>query len=253
MTDQSVFNESETSVTTDTTTIQTNPFEDQLKGIVNEDGKQKYDSLPKALEGLKNSQEYIPQLKTELQSKEAENAALREQLARTEAVEDVVSRLSNQQAVPTENTTQVQGLDENAVKGLFNQYTQDQQRSAAQASNENTVNSALVNLYGEKAGEIVANKAAELGTTVQALQETARVNPQLVLAAFGQTKDQTSVTNGSVSIPAVNPTDTGVTAPEKSLLAGATSKEQAAFMRQIRDEVWAENGITGPLKTRKGI
>ncbi|UCW44315.1 hypothetical protein, partial [Pseudomonas phage PPAY] len=32
--------------------------------------------------------------------------------------------------------------------------------------------------------------------------------------------------------------------PEKSLLKGATSKEQAEFMRRIREEVYAQHGIT---------
>jgi hypothetical protein len=32
--------------------------------------------------------------------------------------------------------------------------------------------------------------------------------------------------------------------PEKSLLSGATSKQQAEFMRQIKERVYARNGIT---------
>ena len=58
MTDQSsVFNEeTNSSVTPDTTaTPDLTALADQLKGIKNEDGNQKYDSLPKALEGLANS------------------------------------------------------------------------------------------------------------------------------------------------------------------------------------------------------
>src|SRR3989304_5674023 len=68
-------------------------YADLLKTIQNEQGQQKYDSLPKALEGLAHAQQYIPQLKTELQTKEQELITLREELAKRPAVDAVVTRL----------------------------------------------------------------------------------------------------------------------------------------------------------------
>ena len=117
---------------------------------------------------------------------------------------------------------------------------------AAESVNEQLVNDALVASYGDKAAEVLSAKAAELGTTVKALQQQSRENPKLVLAAFGQQSAPSGPTTGSVNIPATRPTNDGkVTAPEKSLLSGSTDREKVAFLRQIREEVYKEHDITG--------
>ncbi len=91
-------------------------FADQLASIRNEDGKPKYDSVQKALEALNHSQEYIPQLKTELQQREERITALERELEKRGSVEDVVSRLTGKQEQdpPREEGTPPQsaGLDE---------------------------------------------------------------------------------------------------------------------------------------------
>lgn len=236
------------SVTPDVTaTPELNALADQLKTITNADGNQKYDSLPKALEGLANSQTYIPELQGKLTTVEAENAALKEKLAKTEAVEDVVSRLTqNQQAAPVEVTPQPSGLDENAVIKLLEQVTTQKAVLAAESANEQKVSDALLEAFGDKAGEVMAAKAAELNTSIEALQKQSRENPQLVLAAFNQQPTQTGPTTGSVNIPRIQaPQPDRVAAPEKSVLTGATAKEQTDFMDKIREQVWRDNGITG--------
>ena len=250
MTDQSnVFEPTTPSATPDTNA---NPdltaLANQLKGITNEDGNQKYDTLPKALEGLANSQTRIPELKTQLNTVQAENTALKEQLAKAEAVEDVVSRLTqNQQAAPAEATPQASGLDENAVMQLLERVNTQNAVAASEDTNEQTVNTALINSYGDKAGDVMTAKAAELGTTVQALQKLSRENPQVVLAAFGQqSAPTTSPTTSSVNIPRMGvPEPERVTAPEKSLLSGSTTREKMAFMDQIKAEVYKDFDITG--------
>ena len=245
MADQSVFEGNNPSGTPDTNTNPETILADQLKTIVNEDGNQKYDNVTKALEGLKNSQEYIPQLKTELSGAQAEISALKEQLAKTEAVEDVVSRLTQNQQAPTQKETpQVTGLDENAVVNLFNQLSAQQQQQATEAQNEAQVSNALSVKYGDKAAEVLNAKAAELGTTREALQEQARKNPQLVLAAFGQNNSQSGVTTSSVNIQPGIVDEEPLQAPEKSVLTGATTREQMDLMAKIRERVYKEHGIT---------
>lgn len=222
-------------------------YADLLAMIKNEEGKQKYDNLPKALEGLVNAQQYIPQLKTELQSKEAELVELRAKLAQQASVEEVVSRLTaNNQPRATEIPSQASGLDEQAVMNLVQQTLAQRDQQSVSASNSAQVQSALVAKYGDKAGEMVAQRAAALGTTTQKLGELASQNPQLVLELFntsapkGPTPTTTSVNTSGFNAPVSNE----LKKPERSLLGGATAKQQTEYMRLIREKVYRDNGIT---------
>ena len=77
------------------------------------------------------------------------------------------------------------------------------------------------------------------------MRELSQESPQAVLSLFGtaQPKQGASVTLGSQSFPASPPQD-DLVLPKKSLLSGATSKDQAAFMAQIKERVYKRNGIT---------
>lgn len=218
-----------------------------LASIKNEQGTQKYDSLPKALEGLANAQQYIPQLKTELQQKEAELAELRNKLAQQASIEDVVSRLTAKQAqTQVESPTQASGLDEKAVLELLERQIAQRESASRASANAQTVHEALASKYGDKAQDVVAAKAQELGTTPQELGKLAAQNPKLVLGLFN-----TSTPSGPK--PTVNGLNTSgfqqapqqpLERPSKSLLRGATSKEQAEFMRKIKEQVYARHGIS---------
>lgn len=219
-----------------------------LTSIKNEQGAQKYDSIQKALEGLANAQEYIPQLKTSLQDKEAELVRLRAELAQRQSVEDVVSRLTapQQQTQVKDEPPVTSGLDEQAVMNLVRQtLAQTQQESTAQ-SNVMKVHETLSSKFGDKAVEVLEAKAKELGTTRQELGKLASQNPNLVLALFGtQASKGASTTTTSVTIPSsYAPAREELKRPEKSLLSGATSKEQTEYMRKIKAEVYAKHGIT---------
>lgn len=219
-----------------------NIFEDQLKNIKNENGEQKYDSLPKALEGLANAQSYIPQLKTELQTKEAELAELRKQLEGRASVEEVVSRLTAQQEsqkAPEQTPAQeAQGLDEKAVAEMFNRFTSQQAKESLSASNAERVRTALTEKFGDKAQEAVQQKAKELGMTPDGIRALASQSPQAALALFGGASLSPQPTTSSLNFPLSSPAPQELKRPEKSLLSGASSKEQAAFMRQIKEEIY---------------
>lgn len=247
MSDQTVFsNDSQAPTPATPQADPSNVFADQLSMIKNENGEQKYDTLPKALDALAHSQQYIPQVKNDLSAAQAEIATLKEQLAKNEAVEDVVSRLTAQQQAPQgEATPQSSGLDENAVESLLANLLNKRDTQVTADSNEKSVSDALFKAYGDKTREVLAAKATELGTTVQALQEQSRQNPQLVLAAFATAPQTTpSVTSGSVTIPPTIPNaPEALKPPEKSVLTGATSREQADYMAKIKAEVYAEHGV----------
>lgn len=221
-------------------------YADLLNNIKNDSGAPKYDSVPKALEALAHSQQFIPQLKADLQNKEAEIAQLKAQLAQTQSVEEVVSRLTQQQqAQVRDEPTQASGLDEAAIMNLVkNVLNQTKQQESAQ-SNVSKVQEALTAKYGDKVTEVLEAKAKELGTTRQELGALASRNPNMVLALFGtQAAPAAKPTTGSVNIPASYvPERQPLARPEKSLLSGATSKDQTEFMRKIKEEVYAKHGI----------
>lgn len=219
-------------------------FADQLKMIKNETGEQKYDSVPKALDALAHSQSFIGQLKTDTEAKDAEIESLKEELAKREAVGDVVEKLTAQQAQP-ESTPQVSGLDEQKAVELFNQLTAQQQAAQIASSNEATVSNALFSQYGEKTQEVVAAKAVALGMTVEGLQQLSQNSPQAALQLFqAQGSGTTKTTTGSVHIPSSAPVEEGVAPPEKSLLLGASSKEQTDYLRKIKEAVYRKHNIT---------
>lgn len=222
-------------------------YADLLNGIKNESGAPKYDSVPKALEGLANAQQYIPELKSKLSAQEQEILALKAELDKRAAVEDVVTRLTAQQSQPQGQgqPTATSGLDEQAVLQLV-QSALGQAKQADQAKmNQAQVQQALATRYGEKANEVVVQKAQELGTTPKQLGELASQNPALVLALFNASAQPgVKPTTGSVTIPASYMSEKPTLGrPEKSLLSGATSKEQAEFMRRIKEEVYAKYDV----------
>lgn len=227
-------------------TTSTPDYSDLLKLVRNESGEQKYDSIPKAFEGLAHAQQYIPQLKNELLQKDAEIANLREQLSKTTALEEVVSRITAQQQAPVKDEpTVTSGLDPRAVEDLVKNILQQTKQQESAESNILKVQQALTAKYGDKTVEMLEAKAQELGTTRQELGQLASKNPAMVLALFGtQAPTGAKPTTSSVVIPSsyTPPVET-LKRPEKSLLSGATSKEQEAFMAKVKADVYARYGI----------
>ena len=245
-TDQSAFNQNDQQQATPAQQepSQQSAFTDQLSMIKNENGEQKYDSVPKALDALAHSQQYIPQLKTEVSAKDAEIAALKEELSKREAVGDVVDKLTAQQAQP-ESTPQVSGLNEQDVLNLVQNFSQQQAQQQTAATNEKLVSDALFGQYGDKTQEVVANKAAELGMTVEALQGLSQTSPQAALQLFGTSATSApKTTSGSINISAQAPKETfDVAPPEKSLLRGASTNEQIDYLRKIRESVYKKHNV----------
>ena len=245
-TDQSAFNSNNQQQETPAQQepSQQSAFVDQLSMIKNENGEQKYDSVPKALDALAHSQQYIPQLKTEVSAKDAEIAALKEELAKREAVGDVVEKLTAQQAQP-ESTPQVSGLNEQDVLNLVQNFSQQQAQQQTAVTNEKLVSDALFGQYGDKTQEVVANKATELGMTVEALQGLSQTSPQAALQLFGTSATSApKTTSGSINISAQAPKETfDVAPPEKSLLRGASTNEQIDYLRKIRESVYKKHNV----------
>lgn len=244
MTDQSVFTQQDPA-TQPPQQAPSNPYEDLLKGIVNEHGQPKYATLADALVALKHSQDYIPQVKGQLTQKEQELADLRAQLQQRESLEEVVSRLTKpSQPEPKDDHPSGSGLDESAVMRLVQeQLVRNQQTQSAQA-NQQQVENALKAKYGDKTVEVVQQRAAELGLTPQALGELSSKSPQAVLALFNSNGPQgPKPTTSSVNTSSFRNDAPPLARPTKSLLTGASNRDQVAYLKQIREEVYRKNGI----------
>lgn len=72
---------------------QTDPFADKLQEIRNESGEPKYRDVPTALDALKNSQQFIEQLKQEKRELEEKYNKTQSELERMGAIEEYVEKL----------------------------------------------------------------------------------------------------------------------------------------------------------------
>lgn len=221
----------------------TDPLQDLLASIKNEQGVPKYKDVPTALSALQHSQSFIDQLKREKAEQDAKLAQLQAELEKRQAVEDVVNRLSQ----PSSNaaTTNTEVITPEQIAKIVQEQLQQTTAITQKEANLRKVNETLISRFGDKAGEVLKAKATELGMTVAELGELAQKTPQAVLAYFPVAQRDTPPSSG-INTSGFQSTvvDTELPNPSKSILSGASSKEQAAFMAQIRQAIHAKYGVT---------
>ena len=247
MTDQSnVFNNQEnTQATPETVQPQSGDiFSDQLKNIKAEDGRQKYDTVEKALDALAHSQSFIPELQGKVTTQEEEITKLREELAKRDGVQDVVDKLAQHQQSQEEVTAPETQIGEADIARLVEATLEKRTQQQVAVDNANKVNKTLVEAFGDKAISVVQAKAKELNTTPEALGKLSEQSPDMVLALFQQKSTSPSLTSGSHNLGFNAPKEEPVGRPEKSLLSGATSADQRDYMRKIKEEVYKKFNVT---------
>lgn len=220
-------------------------FSNQLSSIKAEDGRQKYDTVEKALEALAHSQAFIPELQTKVNTSEAEIATLRTELAARQSLEDLLKRQQGDPTPPDVTPPGQNGISETDIAKIVANQLEQRTQDQVVTENASKVNSALVAKFGDKAQEVVINKAKELGMTPEQLGEMAKNQPNVVLSLFGQAAPAyTPPTSGGyrAGFPDIKPEP--LARPEKSLLAGATESERSAFMAKIREEVYKKYDVT---------
>ena len=237
-------NENVVDSTTTATPDANSLFADQLKSITAEDGRAKYNSVDDALKALKHSQEYIPQLKGKVDSYEAKIAQLEAELAKRSSVEDAVSRLT---ATESQKAQPAQGLDVQAVESLVSQVLSKREQQGVAQQNEQLVDNALKEKFGANAYTELRNKASELGMSVGDLRKLAQQSPKAFLAFFPDKPKDASYNIGGLNSTAFKEPakPTTVQRPEKSVLMGASSQEQAAEFRRHYEAVKAKLKIEG--------
>ena len=219
----------------------------KLADIKNEEGGVKYSDLSKALDALKESQSYIPNLKKEKEALEKELAEVKANSEKQESVEEVVQRLLEKQTKKTEEPAhqqEIKTLGEDDVAAIVSKTLTDAKTQEQLKVNEDTVAKALNEKFGEKSKEVVAAKAKELGMTPERIGELAAENPNIVLSLFSTSTKLTTPSESTVNTSQFQGRpQQELQKPEKSLLSGATANEQKAFMQEIKKRVYERHGV----------
>lgn len=217
---------------------------DKLASIKNERGEPKYRDVPTAIEALQHSQQYIPQLKQENESLREELNRIKAELEQRGSLDETIERLTSQrQQDPSPQETQ--GLTPEQVQEMLEQRLTERERAQVAQRNTQKVEQAIVQMYGDKTKEVVAQRAKELGITPTKLGQLASESPEMVLQLFNvkQTSSQGHPSSSSVNIPPVNKQTTEVGRPDKSLLSGARYKDQLEYLKKLQGKVYSDLGV----------
>lgn len=162
-----------------------NPFADLLGTIRNERGEPKYRDLNTALDALKHSQEFIPQLKSENETLKQELERLRSQVQELNTVKESVQELASRKA-SQENTPQKQ-FDESTVAELVNRTLTQREAEAIQKANVTKVVNTIRERFGDTAEKTFYSKAAEMGMSPAQINKLSMESPQAVFTLLGIT------------------------------------------------------------------
>lgn len=171
-----------------------------LSEIKNERGEPKYKSLPDALNALKHSQEYIPQLTGQLSQKDAELIAARAEAARVVELEKTVLALT-QKPEPPSGTPPQAGLTPEQIAELVTRTLSQKEQADLAKRNTALVADTLKANFGTEAEAKYNAKAAELGMSVAEFNSLAARSPAAVLQMLGA---KTQATPASPTTPTIN-------------------------------------------------
>lgn len=246
----SIFNEDENLDTENKSASQaddtnvTNNFNDLLNNIKNESGERKYNSVESALEALKHSQEYIPNLQGDNKTLTQELETLKSQQSKIDDLTAIVDRLS---APKTETVDQPNSsLTEQDVAKLVQNALSQNKAETSRGANIKSVTDTLSQSFGTEAEKAFYDKADELGMTKESFNELAGTSPKAVLAFFGNTVKDPSLMKGSQGIDhnyQAPPSDGKVVRSEKSVMAGATTRDLTAEFNRHKAAVYTKHGI----------
>ena len=172
------------------------PFNDLLKGIADVNGRQKYNDVESALQSIPHAQNHINTMERELAELRAEKERMAAQLQEQINLQQELQNLQQPQQAekPSEPV-----VSEDKIAAMVNQQLSAQQQQQVAQTNIAKVQSELVNMFGDKAVEKVQAKAAELGLSMQAMEQLATSSPNAVLAYFNQGQPAAQVTNPTSS------------------------------------------------------
>ena len=227
-------------------------YADQLSQILNDKGEPKYKDVQTALEALKSSQEYIPSLKQEKETLAQELERLKEELTRHSKLDEVFDKLQQppaQEENPIVEQEKSSALTQEQVQEMLEQFVpqllEKRQSESTQQKNIQTVDQKLKEFYGDKVEDAVRTKAESLGLSIQDLEALSAKSPNSALELLGvkEIKPTGRTLSSSVSLPLTSSSAPNLK-PEKSMLKGATSREQSEYLRLLKENVLKRNGFS---------
>lgn len=220
------------------------PVNDLLSGIKDAEGKQKYATTDIALKALNDSQDFITTLKAENAKYKAANEKQEEELRTQKTVDDVLERLQKPNT-PDEVTPSPSGLTQEDVNKLIAQSLNNSKAQDVSATNVEQVSEKLVLKYGDKAQEAMLAAAKANGYSPEEFRALAGTKPQAVLNLLGVTNNLGS-RQSTPSSYNISPVDRKLESPKpaKNMLVGASDKERGDYIKEIREYVHQEMGVT---------
>lgn len=208
------------------------PILTRLGEIKNEKGEPKYRDLQTALDALKHSQEYIPQIKSEKDKLALEVEDLRIKLSKFETIENTVQRLTSEQT--GNQNTNAKPVSSEEIASLIDQAITRKESQAKQQINTTVVVEQIMKTFGKDAEAIFYSKGKELGISPSDMNALAAKSPDAVLQLFEikqaapssnpnfNTNVQNNVNTTSIS---QSQTDSYLGRNTKPIILGATTQE----------------------------
>lgn len=133
-----------------------------------------------------------------IETLKSENKQLRE--TRTE-VDQIIGtdaeRSSNAQDVSAGQDKSSKEITREKLREMFSEFSSEERERITTERNIQAVSETLQKMYGDRAAEIVALKASELGVSPDFLQSVAAKSPKAFYAQIGITEDLSRVTTAS--------------------------------------------------------
>lgn len=225
-----------------------------LGAIRNERGEQKYRTVHDALDALKHSQEYIPELSQKLKQQEQELAEAKAAAAKVAELEQIVLTLAKEtNKLPPELPTQ-NGLNPSQVEELISKTLTKRQQEEKAKENVTSVTTAVRQAFGDKAEETFYNRASELGMTPEQFNTLAATTPKAVLKLLGLESKSTQgfqSTTSSINTVGLTPRhESYIGRNNKPMLVGATFddlRQENINARKMVDELHAQGKDIGSI------
>ena len=238
------------------------PYETILQEIKNDRGEQKYKNLEEALKALKNSQEYIPTLHSQIDALKTEKEMLEKQHEKFLGIEDKLELLlrkeednSNPPKVEPKVEDNNDKIDINQIDSLIQQRLLQKEIERVEANNLKTVSDTISSVYGnEKAFEVIAKRATELGISVEDMKRLAAKSPDAVFSMFGINKNSMSPNvSSTVNSASLRPVENSEIRKNDKSLSGLTTNEiveefkrSKTMVEQIRNNQMDINDLSDP-------
>jgi len=258
MSNETIFSQSQTTensnndAAANASNVQVNdPYANLLGSIKNERGEPKYKDVQTALDALKHSQEFIPQVKTENEKLKQEMETLRAQLTQIEELKNTVQQLTSERNIT--QPTSAPAISPEAIASLIDQALTQKESLAIQKANTTLVVDQIAQAFGKEAETVFYTKAKELGISPTDINALAAKAPEAVLQLFGlKQKQNQSANTGANTQSSINTTgyqpqnNSFIGRNNKPVSIGATTQDLLSEQENARNLVneLHEQGLT---------